>query len=89
MYVPSEDNPADAPSRGVIRKVTKVKRTRLHRCRAPGPRPSKGAAQRERDLWDPVASHLGRVVEVAAHTGDKGLLAKWDCRLPEVGHILV
>ena len=27
VYVPSEDNPADAPSRGVRRKITKTKRS--------------------------------------------------------------
>ena len=52
VYVPSEDNPADAPSRGVIRKVSKVKRAHLRRCRAPGLRPSKEAADRERKSFE-------------------------------------
>jgi hypothetical protein len=78
VYVPSEDNPADAPSRGVIRKVTKRKRGALRRCREPGPRPSKEDTLRARDACDPIQSHLAHVTEVAAHTGDRGLVAQWE-----------
>ena len=78
VYVPSEDNPADAPSRGVIRKVTKRKRQILKRCRPEGRRTTKKDAQLERDAFDPVASHLSLVSEVALHTGDQGLYAKWE-----------
>ena len=77
VHVPSEDNPADAPSRGVIRKVTKRKRAILKRCRPEGPRFTKKDAARERDLFDPVGAHLRHVAEVAARTGDRGLCAKW------------
>ena len=83
VYVPSEDNPADAPSRGVIRKVTKRKRGMLRRCREPGPRPSKESTARRRDAFDPVASHLARVADIAVHTGDRGIYAKWEHLLRE------
>ena len=83
VYVPSEDNPADAPSRGVIRKVTKRKRGVLRQCRPEGQRPTKRDAELDRDSFDPVASHLRRVAEVASHTGDCGLLAKWEHLLHE------
>ena len=77
VYVPSEDNPADAPSRGVRRKITKTKRNGLRRARAQGPRSTKEAAAVKRYLFDPVADFMDRVQTVAAHTGDRGLTAKW------------
>ena len=77
VYVPSEDNPADAPSRGVRRKITKTKQNGLRRARPQGPRSTKEAAALERNRADPVADFMGRVRTVAAHTGDQGLTAKW------------
>ena len=81
VYVPSEDNQADAPSRGVIRKISKGARDSLHRRRGHGQRTTKEAAARAREKFDPVDHFLRRAKEVAEHTGDRGLVAKWEHRL--------
>ena len=55
----------------------------VKRCRPQGQRFIKRDAELERDSFDPVVSHLRRVAEVAAHTEDRGLLAKWEHLLQE------
>ena len=81
IYVPSEDHPADAPSRGVIRKITKKQGRTIRRGHREGPRSIKEEAQRARDSVDPIEGHLKRVAEVAAYIGDRGLCAKRKFRL--------
>ena len=51
--------------------------------RPEGKRTTKRDAELARDAFDPIASHLSRVLEVAAHTGDRGLYAKWEHLLCE------